>query len=254
MTSHWDFYFTRVDDQPASIYLDLGVAAQAPRAAYPELGYVRIPMLQPREDGLSSNEEFAALGALEDHLGQALCADDRACFVGRNTSAGCRDFFFYVQPGADWPLAVSRAMAQQDYDYEAGSNPDPQWQSYFGFLYPDDEALQAMRNRGVLHALEEAGDALVAPRPIRHWAYFPHPSDRDRYVDQARTLGFTVVTVDEGDATTGRASCLALMERQDVPGHGTINMVCMPLFHMARQCNGDYDGWECQVVGSEDAS
>ena len=41
MSDDWDFYFCRVDNQPASIYLDLGIAAQAPLTEFPCMAYAQ---------------------------------------------------------------------------------------------------------------------------------------------------------------------------------------------------------------------
>ena len=82
MEQDWDFYLLRVDDQPASTYLDLALARIAPVADQPVITYVSVTMRAPRADGLSSNEEFDALIALEDALAGALQAGGAAIYAG----------------------------------------------------------------------------------------------------------------------------------------------------------------------------
>jgi hypothetical protein len=60
-TDDWDFFFCRVDDSPASIFIDLGRAKSAPLKGKDHLGYLRLYMLKPRPDGLSSDAEFKTL-------------------------------------------------------------------------------------------------------------------------------------------------------------------------------------------------
>jgi len=61
------------------------------------VGIVLAVMKMPRPDGLSSSEESTALFNFEDALKTALCSGDPAAvFVGRMTSAGEREFFFYA--------------------------------------------------------------------------------------------------------------------------------------------------------------
>lgn len=98
MTNDWDFYALRVDGQPASIFVDLGVEPEAPMSSHPHMAYVRLYMNQPRPDGLSSRDEYDALIDIEKALESKLC-NDQVGYVGRNTSGGCRDFYFYASLG-----------------------------------------------------------------------------------------------------------------------------------------------------------
>src|SRR3954462_12044783 len=96
MSKDWDFYSLRVDGEPASIFVDLGISKDAPVRNHTTMGYLRVLMLRPREDGLSSRDEFDDLIALEDHVTAKVIENGAAVFVGRNTSSGNRDFYFYV--------------------------------------------------------------------------------------------------------------------------------------------------------------
>src|SRR5215475_7078282 len=150
MTDDWDFYFCRVDDRPASIYVDLGVAKNPPRATYPVMCYVRVAMRNARPDGLSSNDEFESLISLEDRLSDRLTSGGSAVHVGRNTTNGCRDFYFYCGGEVDWGACVAEAMRLcPGYAYESGSRADPEWHSYFDFLFPGDRDMQSIQNRRV---------------------------------------------------------------------------------------------------------
>jgi len=82
MSDKWDFYPLLVDDQPASIFVDLGIAAEAPIATHAHMAYVSVEMRHPRDDGLSSQEEFEDLCRLEDAIIPKICAGN-AIYVGR---------------------------------------------------------------------------------------------------------------------------------------------------------------------------
>lgn len=155
MTDDWDFYFCSVgvDDRPASIFVDLGVAKDAPLAAYPVMSYVRVSMRNPRHDGLSSNEEFETLKSMEDQLGDLLTRGGSAVYVGRNTSNGYRDFYFYCAREVDWDTRVAESMVSSGYTYECGSRADPEWHTYFDFLFPGDREMQSIQNRRVCDSL-----------------------------------------------------------------------------------------------------
>jgi len=191
MSENWDFYLARVDDQPASIYVDLGIAEEAPLVAYMHMSYVRLFMNSPRPNGLSSDEEFDLLIAIEDHLKNELTGEGSAVYVGRNTSDRCRDLYFYSSVPSEWKERVNVAMQSfSDYRFDADTREDREWQTYFGFLYPSGAALREIldrrtesqrdQNRLVVNALEERGDPLSEPREIDTGCIFePKPPGRN---------------------------------------------------------------------------
>lgn len=58
----WDFYLTNVDDKLSSIAVDLGLKSVAPIVDKQHIVWISLKMNNPREDGLSSKEEFEKLG------------------------------------------------------------------------------------------------------------------------------------------------------------------------------------------------
>ena len=247
MSDDWDFYLCAVDDQAASIFLDLGVAAEAPLPGLRHLAWVRVTLRSPRPDGLSSQEEFETLSRLEDHLTGRLAEDRATVYVGRCTTGGCRDFHFYVSDPRDWDMRVASAMAAHpEYEAESGSQDDPEWRTYFGFLHPSPEDLAVIRNRRVCLALQQHGDTLTAPREIDHWAYFPDESARARFVREVEALGFAVRDTNHIDGSE-RPFGIQFF-RVDTPDLETIDDLTVPLEHAAREQGGEYDGWESQVI------
>ena len=68
MTENWDFYFARVDDRPASLFVDLGAVEEAPIERLPTMAYVRVEMNAPRpglRPAVSSTPAGAALRFVE---------------------------------------------------------------------------------------------------------------------------------------------------------------------------------------------
>lgn len=249
MDGRWEFYFLLDDDQPASIFVDLSCIDHAPMAALPIMAYVSVEMLRPREDGLSSSDEFDELVVLENALVAALEDDGDTIYVGRNTSSRRRDFYFYLSDGVDWETRVRDAMhaTSGGYGYEAGQRPDADWSVYREFLYPRPRELQGIRNRSVCDALEREGDALDEAREIDHWAYFPDAARRDAFVAGALALGHALREQDD-DGEDEHEAYMARVFRSDVPAHAAIDDVCLPLYELAQECGGRYDGWECEVL------
>jgi uncharacterized protein (TIGR01619 family) len=245
MTNDWDFYSLRVDDQPASIFVDLGIRSQVPIAALPHLAYIRLYMNEPREDGLSSQREFDQLIAIEDSITEALCSDSVG-YVGRNTSNRCRDFYFYVNDPNGWQAAVDKALLPFDeYRFEVGTRLDAEWSTYLNFLSPSPRDRQRIANRRVCQALEKSGDRLTTSREIDHWSYFPSLDSMHAYIEEVQKLKFQVRSTTVLDDAALRY--VAQVWRIDTPSYQGIDSVTLSLFNAAERLGGSYDGWECPV-------
>ena len=193
MAEEWDFYLTTVDDHPASIFVDLGQAETAPEVQRPCLLRVSVKMQVAREDGLSDDEETETLYAIEDELFAGISRGLRARYVGRITSQGNRDYFYYGQSAEGFAAAVARAFAGFPvYEFACADAPDPEWDIYFDLLHPGALDMQTIQNRRVVDRLTSSGDDLSQPRDVDHWLYFPSEHSRDQFAAQVEGEGFRV--------------------------------------------------------------
>lgn len=242
VSDDWDFYPLLVDSQPASIYVNLGLTKTAPVNTQPHMAYVRVFMRQPREDGLSSSEEFDVLIGLEDTLIDRLTSTGATTYCGRNTSSGNRDFYFYTSDAGAFSASAREAMADHpEYEFEAGTRHDPEWESYFKFLYPSADDIQRIMNRRVTDALARHGDALSGPRPIDHLAYLPNARAAAGLRDLLGEQGFTV-----HEPEVGGGSVMLRFERTDRPD--AIDDIVIPIARRIKELGGTYDGWGCEAV------
>jgi regulator of RNase E activity RraB len=244
MSDDWDFYPLRVDDQPASIFVDLGIRSEAPIRSHETMGYLRVLMRRPRDDGFSSQGEFDDLLALEDGVTAKIIRDGTAIFVGRNTSNGNRDFYFYVVDPARFAAAAEAAMREfPAYKYETGAREDRDWQTYFEFLHPSESDLQCIMNRRVLRQLDKHGDDASKERKIEHFAYFPSVEVRAAFADYVQAEGYAIENAPEVPDGEGQYSILFSRVDRAV----RIDEIVLPLFERATELGGEYDGWSCQV-------
>lgn len=246
MTKDWDFFPLLVDDRPASIYVDLGAIAYAPNADLPHMACISLNMNAPREDGLSSREEFDTLILIEDALKQVLAAAHTQ-YVGRCTTNSCRDFYFYIANPQDWEYRVAACLRSfPSYTYDAYTGEDQGWSTFFSYLYPNDYNRQAIENRRVCGALQRHGDKLIEAREIDHWIHFSNAASKDAFTYDALKLGFCVRVASE---PAKDSDCYTVqMWRVDVPRPDNIDSVTDPLFKLAAKYGGEYDGWESVVV------
>jgi hypothetical protein len=252
MSDKWDFYLTRVKENVASLFVDMGIFSDAPKVGYPVRLTVLVKQKHPRHDGLTTNDEAKLLWKLEDALVPAV-SDWGGIFVGRVTTEGRRDFIFYGTSAGGFDAAVSQALAPCDYEYDTHHELDAEWKFYREFLYPRPWEWQMIMNRHVLENLKKGGDDLSKPRRIFHWLYFSAEADRHRCAEAARAKGFGLIIIPP-PAKPGQVRPLGLeLHRIDSVAPKAIDAVCFELFTLAKENSGAYDGWETQVVkaGSE---
>lgn len=239
MSENWNFYPLLVDGKPASIFVDLGIARAVPAAEFPNMAYLRVRMNQPREDGLSSQQEYDTLIALEKDVTETVESGGRSLYVGRKTSSGNRDFYFYTND-RDIEANLSKAMGNWPaFKFQTGARADNEWSTYWEFLYPSPEDLQKIGNRDVIDQLLENGDQIDRPRKIDHFAAFKTSADRDQFARHILAQGYSVSqTEDDNDK-----EYWIEFDRTDSPDQ--IDDITIDLYRNAKAHNGDYDGWGC---------
>jgi Family of unknown function (DUF695)./Protein of unknown function (DUF1260). len=243
MSDDWDVYFTHVDDKPASMFLDLGLAQEAPIPGLSVMAYITLDFQDPDENGMSKRSEYEKLLQIEDVLVAAV-THETSIFVGRCTTGGQRDFFFYMDNARGVEERVEAVMASfEEYDWDIGLVEEPDWDTYFEYLYPDDQGMDTIWNNRVRRNLDAEGDDLSATREIDHWIQFPTEADLLAFKTEVEREGFTVTAQEKA---ADKPYFEALVQRADVPED--IDDVTWPLRELAGAHGGGYDGWGCVVV------
>lgn len=251
MSDTWDFYFARVNDEFASLFVDLGLAEGAPDAHRPWLLWAWVYLNDPNEAGMPTDEEAATLDEIETALMEEVEEAAAAELVGRISTAGRREFYFYGTTQTGFEDAIARAMAAwPDYRFDSGIEHDPEWGHYLGFLYPSPHDQQRIKNRHVVQLLEEHGDNLEKPRIVSHWAYFPSAEARAQFVAQAKAQQFRVTSEHQLDEPDREMPFSVRLERIDPLDWNSINELTISLFDLAEECGGTYDGWEAGLADS----
>jgi uncharacterized protein (TIGR01619 family) len=243
----WDFYFSNVDDVIGSFYIDLGLLNIAPVSDKPNLVWIALQINSPREDGLSSNEEFETLKAIEDRLQTFILSKHKAIYAGRLTTDGHRDFYFYMGDATLYDKTISEAMvAFPSYSFDFGIQEDTQWKQYFDFMYPNPRQYQSIQNRRVIDQLEKHGDPLTKARPVDHWIFFKTEADKEKFLSKISDDGFTIIT-NNYDKELGETPFRLHISRIDKVDYNSVDDYALELWELAEECNGAYDGWETSV-------
>lgn len=243
----WEFYFSNVNDKLGSIFVDLGLRKVAPLTDKPNVVWVSIKMNNPGEDGLSSQEESAILGEIEDTLVDKVTSRHNSIYVGRLTSAGNRDLYFYFGDTTLYDKTISEIMvAYPKYQFDYGAKEDNEWGGYFDFLYPLPQQIQSIQNRRVIDQLEKGGDNFTKSREVFHWIYFKTDSDREKFLEKIKNDNFTIV--DKGcDKSWGEFSYSLQIKRVDKVDQSSVDDYVIYLWKLADEIGGNYDGWETSI-------
>lgn len=144
----WDFYMCQVEGKIASIYLNLALKKHLPLAQFKYVMYLQFHMIQPREDGLSSDEDFEQLMMLEDLLIEELREKMQAVYAGRVTTDGNRDYFFYLASLDQLGTHVRQIMHSYSHtQYRFGARLDESAALYLNYLFPSEQGLQEIMAR-----------------------------------------------------------------------------------------------------------
>jgi uncharacterized protein (TIGR01619 family) len=248
MSTDWDFYFAKVNDEVASLLVDLGIHDDSPDASKPWLLWVWVHFNMQREDGLSHSDEAESLYKVEDALNAALSLTGDCQYVGRITTEGRREFYYYAPQADQFEEAVGAAMQNFNaYQWESGAKDDPEWSLYFDLLYPTPRDWQRIRNRRTTEQLEAHGDTLTQPRLVFHWAYFVDETAQQKFVTAVTSAGFKVTKQDRLTDVKPERPFSVSFEMVHHVDLDSLNNITLPLMQLAKDLGGDYDGWETSV-------
>jgi len=254
MSDQWDSYICNVNDKLASIFLDLGIRTSVPDPIRPWLLWAFVPFKHPRPDGLSSQQEFQTLIAIEDVLNASVLSACGAILSGRITSDGRREFYYYGTQPEGFEDAVAKCMATfQGYSADCGEQFDPEWRQYLDVLYPSDDDLERIKNRNLVDRQIELGDHPDIPREVDHFLYFENEAGRDDFANSVLAEGYRIVSKSQTERGDRRyAINVAKVQTTQLE---MIDKTVLALCKLARLHGGEYDGWGCVVeTGTENIS
>jgi len=248
LSDEWDFYFARINDAPASIFIDLGIATDVPLEKRPWLLWVWVPLKSPKTDGLATNEEAPVLNDIGTALDAAVSVTCGAQLVARVTGTGRREFYFYAEEPGELPAAAASALNSfEGYAQECGSTFQPEWDQY-RMLFPSESNLERMQNRRLLEALAEQGDLHEVPRKVEHWLHFADEATRGACRDTLIAIEFAVEDESLLEEAEEDLPYQLVVSRVDTIDSHTINGITLELARLAREGGGLYVGWESPVT------
>ncbi len=145
----WDSYQCNINDEIASVYLNLDLLNTPVKQHYPLLNWYWIKLKNPRKDGLSSQEEFDSLVTHEDNL-MTFLEKYPIIFAGRITTQGRREFYFYSKDEVVLSTIINPFIGDEAvFQFQTGEEADPEWTLYKNLLYPGENGKLQITERNI---------------------------------------------------------------------------------------------------------
>jgi hypothetical protein len=229
----WDFYPCRVDEEPASILINLRFLYEDPREENDHVHHAFLVMLDRGPHGIGTPEEMERLAPIEDAIFDR--ADKAGAQpVGRLRTQGVWQLSAYGPEDLPWASWVEEIAGA---DAKVQTMADSEFEYLNEFLLPEPERYQWIQNRRVCDQLKKQGDEASLPRPVDHFIRYENEAPAG-LVDAVKALGFEVTDTGEG---------LECVKVHDVRLE-TVHELVMDLAHVAEEHDADYDGWGSPVT------
>ena len=245
---NWDFFFTEIAENPASISLDLGLNKIAPVKESPFLLTIEIEMKDPQENGLSSKAESEKLFEIEDTLHDELVKLPGSLKAGRVTTDGARLLYYYVSKDSESKKATKAVLKKfNSYTANVYTEKDINWEKYKEYLYPSGYELHTIMNRHIVEHLRSKGDELSIPREVDHYIFFSSESGKNSFLSAAVKLGYKKTSERLNEKNPDHPITLRVT-RIDAVEYNEVIDYTSELYDLAEENDGVYDGWETKLV------
>jgi len=246
---HWENYIASYDNNMSgSTTVRMDLINFAPIPNYQYVLVTGITYESAREDGFPKSEEtFKLVQNVGDDLIKLLDKNYSFIHVGSFMFNFERLEYFYLK-STDGLNELLENFYKSNYPnnkYYINIKKDLEWEYYTDFLYPNDDTLNYISDQKVVNQLIENGDKLTKERRIDHWIYFSNSDNMKQFKVEVEKIGFTIEYSGKNDQTD--LPFEIRIYRIDKVDIDSIFPITNRLRKLAKEYNGDYDGWETSV-------
>lgn len=247
-TQDWDFYYTNIEEKPASIGLNLALRDTAPIADKPHCYWISITFQQTDSIGFPLKNENEMLNKMEDELEDYLQKKTASIYTGRITLPGKRQFYFYAKTLDSIDIYIGNILKKYPlFKYKLGEETDEKWTIYLDFLFPSPLDLQLIYNHRTIELLAENGDNSSVSRHIDHFVNFKTKKDLNAFAKALKGSKFIAEKIFDADNNNMYPLGLQVSEENKTDAE-SIDESVIQLFRLAEKFKGAYDGWETYPV------
>jgi len=132
--SKWSVLNGEQNGKPMFIRRNESAKLLATHPEYSSRVGIAIPLLEPNEHGLPTNDEMASLNTIEDKLVGSLESNQDSLQVLSITTNGMREFVFYTRNPKAVQLAISKISSEvSEYELQYYIEEDKKWKLYKQF-------------------------------------------------------------------------------------------------------------------------
>ena len=236
-------------DLPAVIRTNLALRDFQFTANYPKRLELQILYKNADDNGFPTREEGEYLYDIEDAVVEIIekHGDILAGVVKCDERVR---IFAYTKNELGYYDEISEIMSKNfpDYAYTLAVVDDPDWELYFQALYPDRYEYQSIMNMRLIEDIKSDGDSMV-PRVLEHCLLFKTEENGEAFLAKVMEAGFIKLSsenqIDNEDIDKEYPYVLVI-GREDA--FEDIDETVWYLMDLAKEFDGEYDGWGCHIV------
>ncbi len=248
MQEYWEKYVKPIEGKKSIVSFNAGIADSVPDEAYMYVGFLKIKLNNPKEDGLVTEEETNDVGFIEDRLEMEALRWRSGKYIGRIISNGEVIFIYYLKLDFEWKNTIESTMSHfENYIYEFGSRIDIEWEVYLKLLFPTTREWQIIANHHACDNLKKQEGNLKNERAIEHKAYFTRKEDKQEFIKHIEKEGF-IKNVEMEVPFQNKIMFGVKFYKKDCPSHHQIDTLTMSIIDKIEIYNGQYDGWETSII------
>ena len=227
-------FFNRVEDNEL-VKIEVELDAKEHQEFSPWLFSVFI-----KYDSFNDTEEsMAEFFEIKESIVIALENTGEVNYVGNRLIDSWSEVYFYAQDSKGLEAIVNKILSSSGYVYECNVVKDAKWEFYDFNIYPTDLEVALILSNKIIYMLEEEGDVLSRVREVEHYASFDTSTQKDRFVEQAQTLGYKFkddLNSEEFEHGVALIKEHAVTEEDLIP-------VVSELFSIIESERGEYELW-----------
>lgn len=188
--SEWYAYDWELLGHPAAFHVDLSYCDEFDALGdFTTLLYVSCYSNAPASQAFTSREKRRLDNVLRACV-KAL--DGKAVYVGFIDVQAQRRYYFYTSDARLLVPLMRVCQEQTDFRVECVKASEPNRQTYYRLLVPDNAKRQANDNRLYIDTLRRQGDDTHAMRRVNLHFYFPTVLSRTLFARDSKELGFAI--------------------------------------------------------------
>lgn len=236
-------YDWRIEGQAAEFGVDLLLFESAPVKTLPVLAFVSCAGADESGEELTPAALKTVLAFVKKCEKQLTCVT--AGYIETDASV---QYYIYLPSIAEYERMKALAgewKSADGFELVVGGHSEPDWESYFTVLYPDEAKLQTVRNGEIIAELMKSGDS-ETPRRLNLLLAFPTEADSEAFASAALDEGFA--TGEFKDVADGELPCGVVVHRICAMKKWDVDAVTVHAIRIAEEFGGKLLYWDCPIV------